>query len=115
MKIRKGFVSNSSSSSFVAFGAELEQDDFIELYENAMNKKVSEEDEEELYNLCEELREKIDLEVLYDDGGIIYIGRSFLDGKDDETFKQFRDSVREKIHKYLPKCKLDDIDTTIYG
>ena len=31
MKLRKGFVSNSSSSSFVAYGATLNTDEFIKL------------------------------------------------------------------------------------
>jgi len=79
MKIRNGFVSNSSTSSFCIFGIFLSD-----------------------RNMDEDLEKKVEdagLEFLYGPSypDSVYIGRSFSSIKDDETGGQFKDDVREKL------------------
>ena len=91
MKIRNGFVSNSSSSSFCIFGVRLEDDFLIE----ALNIK----DDEELYDL--ELK---GLNIHRDgEGQCCYIGRDLISIKDNETGKEFKDGVKSLLRKYFGK------------
>jgi hypothetical protein len=79
MKVRQGFVSNSSASSFCIFGTYLEGKGY------------------------EEIEELLDgTSLYYSSGGEyscgMYVGREFQTIKDDETGKQFKDST-EKLLK----------------
>ena len=73
MKIRNGFVSNSSSSSFCIYGTSVDIDGNIE-----------------------EMIENTGLEIhnYYD---TIYVGRSWSSIKDDETGAQFKESVNKAL------------------
>lgn len=76
MKIRNGFVSNSSTSSFCIYGAVIKDD------------------------ISEEAVESAGLEIHhYFDEDTQYIGRSWKNIKDDETGLVFKKSVEEKIAK----------------
>ena len=87
MKIRKGFVSNSSSTSFCIYGIWLE------------------DPQEDMYEVAEGLGLFVHSDQ-YGDG--LYIGKSWTHIGDDETGKQFKESVQEKVDK-LPiddkKCE----------
>jgi hypothetical protein len=96
MKIRTGFVSNSSSSSFCIYGMYLE--------ENEIN-LVAEDCE-----LKDDVRAKLDAagftKVDYVDAGPnaygAYIGRDFTSIGDDETGRQFKENVEKAVALLFP-------------
>ena len=90
MKVRNGFVSNSSSSSFLMYGIVAEEDD--------LNIK----DSEDLYDIAEDLFEN-ELTIYANDNiNGIYIGASWDSIKDDETGAEFKSRI-ESIFKYTLK------------
>lgn len=92
MKIRLGFVSNSSSSSFCIYGVELSS------YIGELLEKF-EIDEENSYELADVIQEKTGLEVSNGpNGDYLYVGKSWSDIGGDETGKEFKARV-EKIIK----------------
>ena len=107
MKIRNGFVSNSSSSSFCIFGACI---DGYAVYEFVKSVGVSDDllnDYED--NICEsmdaigyEFEKKTGLEYIcasYEEPTLL-IGRTPESLKDDETGLQFKESVNKVFEKY---------------
>lgn len=92
MKIRSGFVSNSSSSSFCIYGVVLKS---TEIPENKKNK------------WAEPIIGELEFHHCYEDD-IYYIGRPWCDIKDNETGAEFRKSVEDTLEKELRKkfiCK----------
>jgi len=88
MKIRNGFVSNSSSSSFCIYGAYINSSDF---------EKFGMPEGADVWDWAEGL-DVPGLETHssdYDYG--FYIGRSWSSVKDDETGLQFKESVEKAI------------------
>ena len=97
MKIRNGFVSNSSTSSFLIFGASFDESEFTEIA-----KKLGIEDAGN-YEIGESVAEKLGLEYHSGQEGYNnYIGKTWDSIKDDETGKQFKDSITEKIQSVIP-------------
>jgi len=78
MKIRAGFVSNSSSVSFCIYGIWIDHP------------------EEELMEVAEELGLYCHRDQ-YGDG--LYIGEEWSSIGDDETGKQFKEATQEKVNK----------------
>jgi len=95
MKIRTGFVSNSSSSSFCIYGVSM--DDY-EFGEKIRTLHPSLADEECTYTLSEELDTNLDVQFP-SEYGEVYIGRSWATISDNETGKQFKESVEKEIEK----------------
>ena len=82
MKTRQGFVSNSSTTSFCIYGA-------------IVSCSYTEDgDREEMWGLAE----KHDLSCHYPEGSSgYYIGRDWCSIGDDETGKQFKESVQKAL------------------
>ena len=92
MKIRNGFVSNSSTSSFCIYGAQTEIED--------------DDDDGSKLEAFEKKAEKAGLEVIsmggdYDNA--TYIGKSWSSVGDSETGKQFKDKIEKAIEEVLGK------------
>ena len=106
MKIRTGFVSNSSSSSFCMYGVSIRYDQMIEIleeldkmpedniYDDDIGFWLEYEDNTIFPNL--EIRHHCDAEE-------IYIGEKWENIGEEETGNQFKNRVAEEIEKCLGK------------
>lgn len=107
MKIRSGFVSNSSSSSFCIYGAEIDFD--IEEAAEKLGIEFDKDDFDE-YVTLEEISSKLGLEIFtpYES---YYLGRSWSSIEDNETGKDFKNSVKEAFDKLgLKEIELDTLE-----
>ena len=110
MKIRSGFVSNSSTSSFLIYGVAVESSKLKELLdERAKSSGAVEEDEDMesddehfcLSTILEKICDKVDFEFHFPTDDTWYIGRSWSDIGDDQTGAQFKKEVEEAIDDML--------------
>lgn len=111
MKIRTGFVSNSSSSSFIAFGARIDND-----LRKEIEKEKSEEYFEEL-NLSKCINGKT-IKTEHDGySGTEFIYFDFEDLKDDETLgevkKQLQNFIKEEVGVEIPLNEIGVINEEI--
>jgi adenylate cyclase class IV len=114
MKIRNGFVSNSSSSSFVIYGKAFEREELedviIQLKNLPTNYFTDNEEEDNYYELLDDiLSEEFTWHIDENDDSTTYVGIELIEINEDETLRQFRARVKETFKKVL---KLD-IDPTI--
>ena len=100
MKIRTGFVSNSSSSSFCLVGYAIDMD-----YDN--------------YNELEEKFKDSGLKVRYgisDYADDILVGKDIYDMKDEETLSEFKERILKKLREYYDKdISISEIDIFVDG
>ena len=99
MKLRHGFVSNSSSSSFCIYGM--------------MTKMFQGKEPEEVEREIEQTLRKgsvLTYYVDYEDSGFVYIGFNPRDIKDNQTGAEFKAMVREEISKYFPALDISGAD-----
>lgn len=134
MKIRSGFVSNSSSSSFLIYGISIETQEMIDIiktnlshFEKHFNEKIQNVEEfvENYEQNCDDYDCGIydgSLELLSNkdirhysecDGDYNYLGVSWDKVKDNQTGKQFKESIEADLEKLLGgkvKCKTHSTD-----
>jgi hypothetical protein len=103
MKIRNGFVSNSSSTSFCIYGAKISGKDFEIDYDDEDND--DNEDDLDEYDSLEKIADEIGLEVYTMEYVDNFIGKSWASIGDDETGKQFKKSIEDKIKTRFPKAE----------
>ena len=118
MKIRNGFVSNSSSSSFCIYGLYIEEEQtFVDkLIEKGY---ITKEKFKELGNVLEYAWEKdennffikhnLEVESMDEDSGI-YVGKSWSSIKDDETGAEFKKAIENSLIELLGTTYKDYCD-----
>ena len=100
MKVRNGFVSNSSTSSFLIYGV------YFDGYENLIN-TLNEAGKEKVKDILEgegshEIAEGLSLPYFSGyESSEIYFGRSWNEVKDDETGLQFKQRIQKEIQEYF--------------
>lgn len=103
MKIRSGFVSNSSSSSFLIYGIRINSPNVLKDKLNFTEEELESINENQ-YNIIEILYEK-DLGGIHYynayDGEVHFIGRSWDDIADDETGLEFKESIEKSVKALL--------------
>lgn len=109
MKVRNGFVSNSSSSSFMIFGVCLEDEDLRTRLSAPLNESIDEDedtdededyDNDDLYELTEKLTDETGLEVHMNEG-YNWVGLSYSSIGDDETGLQFKQRTQKLVDEHL--------------
>lgn len=95
MKIRNGFVSNSSTSSFYIYGVCLNQKMIVQLIKDAELERGNH------YDYLETIAIENDLEYHEGEYDNYYLGKSWGKLRDDETGGDFKKSVEQKIKTLL--------------
>ncbi len=98
MKERLGFVSNSSSSSFLIYGVCISESTLIKVY-NTINGSDESEDSDVPYLIEKELG--VESHHVPDDD-YYFFGISPDSIRDDQTGAEFKKEVRDKLLKYFP-------------
>lgn len=105
MKVRHGFVSNSSSSSFCIYGLSLDSVDMSEAIKN-----LGLEETEDSYEDGENIADALELENHNVEDYYSYIGAEWASIGDDETGGEFKMRIENKLKKVFG----DDIKCGTY-
>lgn len=103
MKQRLGFVSNSSSSSFLIYGYCIDDSEEIKQLAEKLGVEYCEGEE---WETLEEIAKKLDLEyVMGEEGYNQYLGKSWDSIKDNQTGAEFKKEIQDKINKAFDEKK----------
>ena len=116
MKIRNGFVSNSSSSSFLIYGATFEEEELMKAAKDNGQYTDEQFEEEDFFDYDEaELNLGKDIEIKNINGEIYYIGASWKSVGGNETGNEFKKRVKKALEKYFGrKIKCDTHEEAWY-
>jgi hypothetical protein len=118
MKVRVGFVSNSSSSSFCIYGASMDLSEIIEKVKESHlipEEELERLDEDnEWYELGEILEKKLGLST-YQSEDYFWIGREWSGIDDNETGRQFKDGVQKKLEDVFGSIECATHEEEIYN
>ena len=118
MKLRAGFVSNSSTCSFQIYGISEELYDVKEKLQEEHGMPIPDDDKQvngEYFDEGEWLEEffsqyGLSVETIYD-WDAIFIGRCWSTVGDDETGKQFKDGIKKSIEEVFGSEKAEKCET----
>jgi hypothetical protein len=109
MKIRQGFVSNSSSTSFLLYGIVVEESELFEKYKSELTPEELEEwengDFDEQYFVEQKIGEGYSVKHPYESDSY-YIGKSWDEIKNEQTRKEFTEEIENRLSKlgFNKKC-----------
>lgn len=106
MKVRNGFVSNSSSTSFCIYGTQMDVSKVREyLRKPDLFTEINSEEIEDDYTLLDVICNKNSkvLDYITDNSGNVYLGRSYFTLKDTETGGEFKKATKEEFKRLFEK------------
>jgi hypothetical protein len=104
MKIRNGFVSNSSTTSFCIYGVDTDLSVLDKFMEKSGSDDEDDDDRDVAAEKFEEEARDLGLVVFTDfENEVVFIGRDPETMGDDETGREFKTSTKDKITKLLGK------------
>ena len=102
MKLRLGFVSNSSTTSFCIYGIVLSRDELLEkLVDKNLRDLCEKEEDCDLDKICS--LSHSDLTHHTGPEGEEYIGKDMSSIKDEETFGEFKNKIKDSLKLLLNK------------
>jgi len=110
MKIRTGFVSNSSSSSFLIYGVSIEKDEFLDKLN--IDSDTEEHEDFDVWELYDDVAGELGMDYHSPyDWDEVFIGASWDSIGDDETGAQFKERITKKLKEKFG----DDIIVSTYS
>lgn len=118
MKVRNGFVSNSSSSSFLIYGAEIEMNDVIENFDTLKKEAIKSlensrfSSRQEIANILKDVPDNLDSDEIIDtveslDG----LGEFLYDIEFETLTMEFGPGFDESVYLGLCPSKIGDNET----
>lgn len=114
MKNRSGFVSNSSTSSFLIYGASIDSSDASNWLREHKNLSDDDIDAMDSWEIREILEAEAGLNFFGNSDYGMYVGASWDEVGDDETGKQFKARVEAKIKEVFPDASLSTYEEAWY-